>query len=685
MATDFFERQDQARRSSTLLVVLFVLGVIGIVGATMGVAWVALEAVQHQKQLSDGDIDALLDNPLYESPEEFALPVGAGGAALLLIVGGSLFKVAQLSGGGHVVAESLQGRRVYPDTTDAVEKRLLNVVEEMALASGVPVPPVFILDHEQGINAFAAGYSPSDAVVAVTRGTAENLSRDELQGVVAHEFSHILNGDMRLNIRLIGILHGILLLGLIGRIVFRMAANSGGSSRSNREGKGGNSAVYFLLVGLAIMILGFLGTLMGNIIKAALSRQREYLADASAVQFTRNPSGLAGALKRIGGAVTGSKLQAANASEASHLFFAQGVWEGLTSLTATHPPLPKRIKRLEPQWDGSYDMPPLTPTAFNSPGPAAVGLVGAGAGMMSPEAMIGLAAAAAQSEEMVPVAIVAKAADQVGDPKERHQKYAAALVESLPPLVRDSVHEPYGARAVLFGLLADKNPEIRAKQLKRLRELAKTDIADLTDKLLPYIDLLDVRARLPLVDMSLPALRAMSAPQYREFLACFKELVAADNRLGLFEWTLYRVLLRHLTPQFEKTAAPRVTYYGLQKMGPQCSVLLSTLAYADNRKAEAPAALARGAEKLKGIDVQLLPPEQCGLEQLSRALDDLSRVADKKRRPLVAACAAVICADSEVTVAEAELLRGVCDMLDCPMPPLLPGGPAIFSHDSVTP
>ncbi|MBL9163409.1 MAG: M48 family metallopeptidase [Planctomycetaceae bacterium] len=683
MATDFFERQDQARRSSTLLVVLFVLGVIGIVGATMGVAWVALEAVQHQKQLSDGDIDALLDNPLYESPEELALPVGAGGAALLLIVGGSLFKVAQLSGGGHVVAESLQGRRVYPDTTDAVEKRLLNVVEEMALASGVPVPPVFILDQEQGINAFAAGYSPSDAVVAVTRGTAENLSRDELQGVVAHEFSHILNGDMRLNIRLIGILHGILLLGLIGRIVFRMAAHSGGS-RSNRDSKG-NSAVYFLLVGLAVMALGFLGTLMGNIIKAALSRQREYLADASAVQFTRNPSGLAGALKRIGGAETGSKLQAANASEASHLFFEQGVWEGLTSLTATHPPLPKRIKRLEPQWDGSYDMPPLTPTAFNSPGPAAVGLVGAGAGMMSPEAMIGLAAAASQSEEMVPVAIVAKAADQVGDPKERHQKYAAALVESLPPLVRDSVHEPYGARAVLFGLLADKNPEIRAKQLKRLRELAKPDIADLTDKLLPYIDLLDVRARLPLVDMSLPALRAMSAPQYREFLACFKELVAADNRLGLFEWTLYRVLLRHLTPQFEKTAAPRVAYYGLQQMGPQCSVLLSTLAYADNRKAEAPAALARGAEKLKGIDVQLLPPEQCGLEQLSRALDDLSRVADKKRRPLVAACAAVICADSEVTVAEAELLRGVCDMLDCPMPPLLPGGPAIFSHDSVTP
>jgi len=693
MATDFFERQDQARRSSALLVILFVIGVIGIVGATMAVAWVALEAVQHQKELSDGDIDALLDNPLYESPEELALPVGAGGAALLLIAGGSLFKVAQLSGGGHVVAESLQGRRVYPDTNDAVEKRLLNVVEEMALASGVPVPPVFILDREAGINAFAAGYSPSDAVVAVTRGTAENLSRDELQGVVAHEFSHILNGDMRLNIRLIGILHGILLLGLIGRILFRMAANSG-HSRSSRDSKGG-SAVYFLLVGLAIMLLGFLGTLMGNIIKAALSRQREYLADASAVQFTRNPSGLAGALKRIGGAATGSKLQVANASEASHLFFAQGVWEGLTSLTATHPPLKSRIKRLDPQWDGSFEMPPVTPKTFNIPGPKAAPIQAAGFG----EGGIGAAAAALATAaamndahaasggaptEVVPVAVVVKAADQVGDPKEAHRKYAAALVESLPPLVRDSVHEPYGARAVLFGLLADKNPEIRNKQLKRLRELAKPDIVDLTNKLLPYIDLLDVRARLPLVDMALPSLRAMSQSQYKEFLTCFKELVAADNRLGLFEWTLYRVLLRHLTPQFEKTAAPRVAYYGLQQMGPQCSVLLSTLALADNRRDEAPAALARGAEKLPGIGVKLLTPAECSLEQLSKALDDLSRVADKKRRPLVAACAAVICADREVTVAEAELLRGVCDMLDCPMPPLLPGGPAVFAHDSVT-
>jgi uncharacterized tellurite resistance protein B-like protein len=263
----------------------------------------------------------------------------------------------------------------------------------------------------------------------------------------------------------------------------------------------------------------------------------------------------------------------------------------------------------------------------------------------------------------------------VGDPTERHRQYAAALVDALPDAVRQAAREPYGARAVLFCLLTDRNAAIREKQIARLRELAPGDVFELTLKLQPAIDSLDVRARLPLVDLSLPALRAISKRQYEEFLNCFKELVKADDRLGLFEWTLYRVLLRHLRPQFERTAAPRAAYYGLQRMGPQCSVLLSTLAHADNRSQDAPAALARGAAKLPGVAVRLLPPEECGLTQLSEVLDELSKVADKKRRKLVDACAATICADREVTVAEAELLRGVCDMLECPMPPLLPGAP----------
>jgi Zn-dependent protease with chaperone function len=656
MATDFYQRQDEARRSTKWLVVVFTLAVVAIVSTTMLAAWAAVGASggggSSFSSASDGD--------------ELALPLAAGAGSLLLIGGGSLFKVAQLRGGGHVVAENLGGRRVYPDSTDPVERRVLNVVEEMAIASGVPAPPVFLLNEEEGINAFAAGYSPSDAVVAVTRGTAEQLSRDELQGVVAHEFSHILNGDMRLNIRLIGVLHGILLLGLIGRVLLRLASNSSrGSSQRNKS----NGAASLAMAGVVLLILGYLGTLIGGLIKAAVSRQREYLADASAVQFTRNPGGLAGALKRIGAAVMGSRLQAANAAEASHLFFAQGVWAGITRLTATHPPLGERIRRLDPQWDGQFAAAPVTAVEFERGAPLA-GLVGAGA-----------AAARPAAAEVVPVEVVAHAADQVADPTARHRAYAAALVKSLPEAVSSSVREPYGARAVLFALMVDRKPAVRDRQLARLAELATPDVWELTARLLPQIDALDVRARLPLVDMALPALRAMSASQYGDFIAAFQELVAADNRLGLFEWTLYRVLMRHLRPQFERTAPRRAVVYGLQRMGRQCSVLLSTLAYADSRRQEAQAAFARGAEKLPDVRVALLEPSQCGLEPLSAALDELALVVEKKRRHVVDACAACICADREVTVAEAELLRGICDMLDCPMPPLLPGGPAVFVHD----
>jgi hypothetical protein len=296
------------------------------------------------------------------------------------------------------------------------------------------------------------------------------------------------------------------------------------------------------------------------------------------------------------------------------------------------------------------------------------------------EATAVIGSAAPHSQEVVPNAVVAHASDQVGDPTERHRSYAATLVASLPPPVAQAVHEPYGARAVLFGLLLDRNPSVRDAQLARLAELAAVDVTELTHKLTPYLDILDVRARLPLVDLALPSLRAMSRSQYDEFLRCFKQLVAADQRLGLFEWTLYRIVLRHLQPQFEKTAPPRAAYYGLQRMGQQCSVLLSTLAHVDHGQDPA-AAFKRGAARLPDVHIALLPPEECGLEPLSRALDDLARVADKKRRHLVDACAACISADREVTVAEAELLRGVCDMLDCPMPPLLPGGPVVFAHD----
>jgi Zn-dependent protease with chaperone function len=645
MATDFFQRQAVARRNTKWLVVMFVFAVIGIVGSTFVVTALALGAADSHGRIS---IEA---------------PLLASAAALGLIIVGSLYKTAQLAGGGTVVAERLGGRRVFPNTIDPVERRVLNVVEEMALASGVPVPPVFLLSEEQGINAFAAGYSPSDAVVGITRGCAQQLSRDQLQGVVAHEFSHILNGDMRLNLRLIGVLHGILLMGLVGRELLRISSySSGGRSRRN------DGAAPLLLIGLAFMVVGFLGLFIGNLIKAAASRQREFLADASAVQFTRNPEGIAGALKRIGAAVFGSKLISPCAAEASHMYFA----EGISNLFASHPPLGERISRIDPQWDGKY--PPALPAdAVVGLKRADVGALVAGGEGDDHQAVYG-------QPVPVPMAVMRHAVDQVAHPTELHREYVHELIASMPPAVIDAAHEPYGARALLFATLLDRDADVRAVQLRALEKSTDANVYELTLKLVPAVNQLDVRALLPLVDMTLPALRALSPAQYQEFSQCFVQLVQADKRLGLFEWTLHQILLRHLRPQFEKAHPPQIRYYGLQQLGQPISMLLSTLAHASQHNDDV--AFQAGVRHLSDVPVQLLPREACGVGQLDEALRELRQVAPKMRARLVDACAACICADLAVSIEEGELLRAICDMLNCPMPPLLAGqevSPSLFA------
>jgi Zn-dependent protease with chaperone function len=642
MATDFFERQSAARRNTKWLVAMFVLAVISIVGTTFVAtaaalgAWTSSDVAGELSSIGVGGDEVPLE-----------LPLMASAGALSVIAGGSLYKLFQLRRGGTVLAERLGGRRVYPNTTDPIERRLLNVVEEMALASGVPVPPVFMLSEEQGINAFAAGHSPSDAVVGVTRGCAQELSRDELQGVIAHEFSHILNGDMRINLRLIGILHGILLMGLVGRELLRIAGIGGGRSRKN------NGGLYLLLTGLAFMVIGFLGLLFGNLIKAAISRQREFLADASAVQFTRNPEGIAGALKRIGAAVFGSQLVSPTAAEASHMYFASG----LTSLFATHPPLAERIRRLQPQWNGEYP-----------PAAAAEGEVLAADGASG---FVGESRRGESTSAEPALAVVQHAAEQVASPTESHRKYVHELLAALPQPVASAAHDPYGARAIIFATLLDRDADVRAAQLRALEKAAEADVFELTLRLVPSVSQVDVRSRLPLVDMTLPALRAMTRAQYEKFAACFNELVQADKRLGLFEWALHEILMRHLRPQFDPVRPRPIKYHDLQRLAEQCSVLLSALARECQHDDEV--AFQAGARHLPEVSLRYVPLATSGLDELRSALEELAATAPKIRHRLIDACAACISADAAVSVGEAELLRAICDMLDCPMPPLLPG------------
>lgn len=679
MTTQFFERQDSARSQTMRLLFLFVLAVLAIVIALSVFGYLAgnmiNEANSRQQDFRSGAGNRV-------SPWLFAALFGGG--SLVVIALGSLYQISQLKfGGGTRVAESVGGRQLAHHTSDPLERRLLNVVEEMAIASGTPVPPVYMMD-ETGINAFAAGYMPSDAVVGVTRGAIENLSRDELQGVIAHEFSHIFNGDMRTNIRLIGVLHGILVLSLIGHMLLRsLRYVSTGSDNKNS----GGIVVVLLVLGLVLVVLGSLGSFLGGLIKAAVSRQREFLADASAVQFTRNPSGIAGALKRIGGVIYGSKLQHPNAAMASHMYFAQGVFEGLSGLMATHPPLPKRIAAIEPTWDGSFFV-TAAETSVRA-GQALSGATSAAAAGMS-----GFAPTARMSEldpplrtggrldrsgagagnvggQTISVPEMMGATDRVGAPQDEHRVYANRLLEQLDPVLIQAAHEPYSARALVMALLIDPDPALANQQLAILQRMVPVDLLNAVVTLLPPVKAMANAARLPLIDMSLPMLRMMSLPQYQAFIPAFQALVQADQRLSVFEWTLSQVLYRHLHANFIARPVVPTQYHSLAGLKSEVSLLLTTLARTGNSEPEVARAFAAAEGQLPGLPLSLVPAEHCTFAELEKVIQKLAQASAKLRRQVLMACAACVSSDNVVRIREVELVRGIADLLDCPMPPLV--------------
>ena len=635
MATDFFERQDIARRNTTRLVILFALAVLTLIVS------IDLLLAGVMGYLGRDPETGAIDWTLAADPGVVSLAVFG---TLLVAGGGSLFKIAQLRGGGHVVAEQLGGRLVNPDTAAPSEQQLLNVVQEMAIASGAPTPPVYLMDNEPGINAFAAGFTPSDAVIGVTRGAADAFTRDELQGVIAHEFSHILNGDMRLNIRLIGLLHGILIIGMLGYFVLRMAAFSGaGRSRSRQEG----SPLPMLALGAGLMAVGFFGTLFGNLIKAAVSRQREFLADASAVQFTRHPAGIAGALKRIGGATAGSDIQSPNAPEASHMLFGRAT-KGFSALFATHPPLAERIRRIDPSWGGE-----LAEEQAADGGQAAAAGASGFAGGATPAG--------------------APSVEQVGQPAgEAHIQYAVRLIDSLPKQLVSAAHETYGARAVVYALLLDHEAEPRERQLEHLKQAADPGVYEETLRLMPLAQQLDTRARLPLLDMSLPALRGLVPAQYALFKDNVAALVEADGAIDLFEWSLHRILLHDLEAHFVKHSPPRVRHRTLAAIRPHAELLLSVLAYAGHRDRESARHGFEQARSSLGLpDARLHPADAVQFAALDAALAAIEESAPTVKRQVLRAAVACIAADRTVTATEAELLRAMSVSVGSTMPPLL--------------
>jgi Zn-dependent protease with chaperone function len=670
---DFFQAQERARQRTTRLVVLFALAVVGTIVLSYAAA-VALVNVRRAQSAYSADQLVWFDPPLL-------LAVTAG--TLVVVACGSLYKWSVFRAGGSAIAEGVGGRRLEAHTVDLQERRLLNVVEEMAIAAGVPIPAVYVLDDEPSLNAFAAGLTPSDAVVAVTRGTMEKLSRDELQGVVAHEFSHILNGDMRLNVKLAAIVFGILVIGLIGRGIL-----SGlGRGRVRVRGKGGGGLAVILAIGLAAMIIGYIGYFFGRLIQAAVSRQREFLADASAVQFTRNPGGIVGALRKIGGYALGSQLATAKAAEIGHFFFAEGsnnlLFEGLW---ATHPPLDLRIRTIDPQWDGKFFDPAtavnVRTESFQSaaggppPTPAEVALrrayniPGGLPPLLSPRGL-----------PLAPAALMA----QMGSLTPQQVDHARTLLDATPERLRTAARTAREAPALVYGLLLEQRKVVGDAQAAILAAQQGADLVGLVRELLPHFAGLAADARLLLAQLALPVLRQMPPAGQAAFATTCQALIAADERLSYFEFAMQKVVLRHLAVASEPSAVT-IQIYSFNAVVPEIAVLLSALAWAGSMQgpeqadgtiqADTPAAAAAfrdGAAQLKLIEAQLalLNPDACDFGKVDAALDKLAGASFPIKQRLLLAGAHTVTHDNQIRDEEAELLRAFADSLGCPMPPLL--------------
>lgn len=627
---DFFSSQDVAKRNTTKLIVLFALAVISMVVLVNLAVMIGLGLFN----LESGD-QVQIDWPIF-----FAVGFGV----VTLIGLGSLYKINSLSGGGDTIAQQMNGEIVFSDSSDIKRKRLHNIVEEMAIASGVPVPSVYII-RGSGINAFAAGHSYSDAVIGVSSGAMEQLTRDELQGVIAHEFSHILNGDMRINIRLIGVLHGILLIGMIGSYLLRLTPRS-------RNSKGGAG---FVVMGIGLVVVGYSGTFFGNLIKAAANRQREYLADSAAVQFTRNPDGIAGALIRIGSTKNGSLINRAGVEEISHALFSQG----LTSLFATHPPLKKRIKRILPVWDGTFTPLNATPT------PQADTKSKQTTKERLSKKDIGMVAAAGAA-----VIQGRKIVDQVGRLSQDNLAYARQFINTLPKKLMQAIHTPYGAQALLYSIVLDRDENERRKQLLYLEATLDHGTYSEITGLTTLVASLKSSQRLPVVDLALPSLRQLSSNQYQRFKENLMALIVADKKINFFEWVLQKVVIHHLDGTFNNGTRTITKEPSIRRTGEAGAIVLSI--FLNNMK--------QGGLSRQEVVAQILlntgwietkklhNKEKISLKELDAALDDLVELKPRFKKMLLEACATVVMADNQVLTQETELLRAVASSLNCPMP-----------------
>jgi len=647
---DFFSAQEAARKQTTLMISLFALAVLLLVVLTNLFLMAAMAIAG-----AEPDTGHLPGAETFLRQFSWLRFFAVGAAVAVVIMLGSLFRSWTMGRGGKAVAEMMGGSLVNQNSADADHRRLLNIVEEIAIASGTQVPLVYVMQNEPGINAFAAGITTGDAAIVVTRGCLSQLNRAELQGIIAHEFSHILNGDMRLNMRLIGILFGILMLGLIGRFLMRF---SGSSRSSSKQGSG----LPLIALGAGLFILGYAGTFIGNLIKASVSRQREYLADASAVQFTRDPDGIGGALIRIGALQNGSLLRNADAAEFSHTFFSEGVRNNFLSLLATHPPLKQRILRILPRWDGSFS---IRETLLPKHSRQSSSQQSSKQKSKSDADRVRMATATTMLPELF------QHIEKSTRPDAETIAFAADVVESIPQAILQNGRDPYGARAILFALLLDPDDDTAAQQISALRKQAGSGVALLTHQLLPVTQRLLPQQRLAVIEMSVPALRELSAGHFQQFTDNIDLLIRFDADITLFEWTLQKIVVCSLATDHKRGALQSDKSRLIEELLPECTILLSVIARSplQNEVVTGRAFLA-AVQELQVEDRVLLASDEATVEALDGALEKLVQLRPLHKQRLLKACAACVSADGRVAAVEVELLRAISLLLNCPMPPV---------------
>jgi Zn-dependent protease with chaperone function len=637
---DFFTQQERSRRATRLLIVLFLLAVAGTVAAVTIAAGLAINLYRQPYDPGGavaGSFSAwIADNNLA------LLMVAALTAGLIGLA--SLYRSASLSRGGGEVARLLGATELSGEIDDPLRRRLMNIVEEMAIASGIPVPEVFVLEQEQGINAFAAGLNPANAAVAVTRGALERLTRSELQGVVAHEFSHILNGDMRLNQQLMGLSFGILVLSLMGKWLLR-------SLRVRRRGRSSGAMVAAMALGAMLVIIGSIGLFFSRLIKAGVARQRETLADASAVQFTRDVSGLAGALKKIGGHT--GQLVARNGEEVAHMLFSRGslVFRGWF---ATHPPLDERIRLLDPTFEpGDY---------------TAIEVAEAEESLRAVER----ATRASLADETAQVS-AAQLLEQAGHIAP--QTFAAALRRSIPEEIGHAAHSKEVSFLLILALGLSRENSARMRQLEFLDLKLGSSRTSRCRALAAELDALDGRFRLPVLELAMPALKARPPEQLGFLTDLLRRLGELSETENLFDYVLMRVLESYLrlTPAAEIDIGHR---QGRISVGEAFSTLLRAVAaFGHDDAGAALAAFKAGMSAVTHTGGAVAEPrfvplsEARALGTLDAALLRLAAARPKAKRAVLKGVLACIRHDRELRIEELELFRAVAATLECPMPP----------------